>query len=327
FVCAMYAVAYFETDIPTIVEAGIRALPPESEYARCLRDVMAWYQQYPDDWTKTWQLFEDKWANTDICPQGTYNAFDIDAKTNGAYIAIGLLYGQGDLVKTVNISTQCGQDSDCNPASAAGVVGLIMGYGKLPPDWTKEIEAIKDEKFSYTDYSFEDICKSTLDRAKKLIVRHGGSIEGGQITVALQEPVPAKLEQWIQDQPAAQVGNDNPAFAWKGGWKQANSERVSNEAGAEAVFTFEGTGAMVLGSYNKNAGIANAYLDGEKKRSINMYYHHGKGSESLFHVMGLPRGKHTITIEVAGRKDPHSEDYAIYIAHAIVFDGPEKPKP
>ncbi|MFB3787745.1 MAG: ADP-ribosylglycohydrolase family protein [bacterium] len=327
FVCALYAVAYFEADIPKIVEAGIQALPPESEYARCLRDVMAWYKQYPDDWKKTWQMFEDKWANTDICPQGTYNAFDIDAKTNGAYIAIGLLYGKGDFQKTVNIATQCGQDSDCNPASAAGVLGLIMGYEKLPKDWTQEIEVIKNEKFSFTDYSFEDICRSTLERAKKLIVRHGGSIENGQITVALQEPVPAKLEQWKQDQPAAVVNDGDPAFTWKGAWKQDDEERVSNEAGAEAVFTFEGTGAMVLGSYNPNAGLANIYLDGEKKRSINMYYHRGKGSESLFHVMGLPRGKHTITIEVAGRKDPNSGDYAVFIDKAIVFDGPEKPKP
>jgi len=327
FVCAMYAVAFFENEIPAIVDAGIRALPPESEYARCLRDVMAWYQEYPEDWKKTWQLFENKWANTDVCPHGAFNAFDIDAKTNGAYIAIGLLYGQGDFEKTVNISTQCGQDSDCNPSSAAGILGVILGYDQLPKDWTQEIESIKDEKFSFTDYSFEDICRSTMERAKKLILRHGGSIEDGRITVALQDPVPAKLEQWRQDQPAAVVNEDDPAFTWKGKWEQVNHERMSNEAGAEVVLTFEGTGAMVLGSYNKNAGLANAYLDGEKKRAINMYYPRPKGAESLYHIMGLPRGKHTLTIEVAGRKDPQSEDYAVFIDKAIVFDGPEQPKP
>jgi hypothetical protein len=34
--------------------------------------------------------------------------FNIDAKINGAYIALGLLYGGGDIGKTMSISTRCG---------------------------------------------------------------------------------------------------------------------------------------------------------------------------------------------------------------------------
>ncbi len=324
FVCAMYSVAYFENDVKKIVQAGIDALPAESEYARCLVDVVEWSKQHPTDWQKTWQLFEDKWANRDLCSQGVKNNFDIDAKTNGAYIAIGLLYGEGDLEKTINISTMCGQDSDCNPASAAGVLGIVLGYDNLPEQWTTEIEAIKDEKFSYTDYSFAEICQSTLKRAKKLIVQQGGSIDRDQIKVAIQQPIPAKLEQWEQDQPVAVVQEDQPAFSWQGDWRKKNGAMISNQTGAKATFTFEGTGALVLGSYNKDAGIADVYLDGAKKRSINLYYERSKGAESIYHVMGLPRSKHTITVVVTGNKQPVSEDCMIYVDKAIVLDGPEK---
>lgn len=324
FVCAMYAVAYFENDIEAIVQAGIDSLPPESEYARCLMDVMKWYKEYPDDWKQTWQRFENKWANHDLCPHGVLGTFDIDAKTNGAYIAIGMLYGESDLQKTINISTMCGQDSDCNPASAAGVLGIILGYDNLPKEWTREIEEIKNEKFNFTDYSFEDICQSTLERAKKLILRTGGSIEGDSIKVALQQPVPAKLEQWKQDEPVAVVESSDPAFTWEKEWKEANGEHHSNVEGAQATFTFEGTGAMVLGSYDKNAGIADVYLDGEKKRSINMYYERRKWRESIYHIMGLPRGKHVITVTVTGAHDPASSDGMISIDCAVILDGPEK---
>ena len=37
--------------------------------------------------------------------------FNIDATINSAYIVIGLLYGQGDFAKTMDIATRCGQDS------------------------------------------------------------------------------------------------------------------------------------------------------------------------------------------------------------------------
>ena len=49
--------------------------------------------------------------------------FNIDAKLNGAYVALGLLYGAGDFDATLRIATRAGQDSDCNPASAGGTLG------------------------------------------------------------------------------------------------------------------------------------------------------------------------------------------------------------
>ena len=50
--------------------------------------------------------------------------FNIDAKINAAYIAMGLLYGSGDIEDTCIISMRCGQDSDCNPSNALGILSL-----------------------------------------------------------------------------------------------------------------------------------------------------------------------------------------------------------
>jgi hypothetical protein len=73
---------------------------------------------------------EKNYSSEKGCPEGVFNSFNIDARLNAAYVVIGLLYGQKDFYKTMDISTRCGQDSDCNPATAAGILGVMMGYKK-----------------------------------------------------------------------------------------------------------------------------------------------------------------------------------------------------
>ena len=68
--------------------------------------------------------------------------FNIDARLNGAYVALGLLYGSGDFAKTLDVSTRAGQDSDCNPSSAAGILGVMLGYAKIPDEWKSGIPAL-----------------------------------------------------------------------------------------------------------------------------------------------------------------------------------------
>jgi len=112
----MYAEAFFEDDIEKIVQAGLACIPKGSQYYECISDLLKWYRENPDNWEKTWQLIEQKYQdNPDYrrasCDKGEFN---IDAKINGAYIVMGLLYGKGHPDQTIVISTRCGQDSDCN---------------------------------------------------------------------------------------------------------------------------------------------------------------------------------------------------------------------
>lgn len=97
-----------------------------------MKDVIAWHKQYPGDWKRTWFECEKKWSSDIGCPDGVFVPFNIDAVTNSAYILIGLLYGEGDFSKTLDIATRCGQDSDCNPASAGGILGAMLGYDNIP---------------------------------------------------------------------------------------------------------------------------------------------------------------------------------------------------
>ena len=144
------------------------------------------------NWKKTWKRIYDKWGETDICC--ALSEYNIDAKLNCAFIAIGLLYGEGDFERSMEISARCGADSDCNPSNCAGVMGIILGYDKIPSEWTKYIDEIADSLFIYTDYSFTKAVDRTLYYAKKLVFQNGGKVEDNFLFIKKQEPVPAKLE-------------------------------------------------------------------------------------------------------------------------------------
>lgn len=209
FVGGMYAEAFFENDMEKIVLAGLKCIPPQSQYAECISDVLKWYKQNPNDWEKTWQLLEEKYNdNPDYrrytCEKG--GDFNIDAKINGAYIVMGLLYGERDLDKTIIISTRCGQDSDCNPSNAGGVLFTTIGFSKLPARFTSALDP--EGKFSHTPYNFPKLIEVSKKLVRQALERSGGHIEkdaAGQeiFVIPVKEPKPGRLEQCWEPGPIA----------------------------------------------------------------------------------------------------------------------------
>jgi len=212
FVGGMYAEAFFEDDPIKIIEAGLKCIPAGSQYAECIRDTVNWHRQNPDDWEKTWGMINEKYhLNPEyrrFSCSGPESDFNIDAKLNGAYIVMGLLYGEGDLDKTIVISTRCGQDSDCNPANSGGIIGTVLGRSKLPEKFTSAIDP--DGKFSHTPYSFPLLVEVSEKLVRQAVVRSGGKIEkdaeGREVLVIpVLEPKPGKLEQCWEPGPPANV--------------------------------------------------------------------------------------------------------------------------
>lgn len=214
FVGAMYAEAFFETDIEKIIHAGLACIPAESQYAEAIRDVLSWHKENPDDWQKTWQLIEDKY---NLNPEyrkfscnGTATDFNIDAKINGAYIVMGLLYGEGDMDQTIIVSMRCGMDSDCNPSNAAGILATSLGIENLPEKYKTGID--NTTKFSFTAYDFPSLLKVCEALCRDAVLSAGGSIEMNdegveEFVIPVQEPVLASLEQcW---EPATIEGDVN----------------------------------------------------------------------------------------------------------------------
>lgn len=175
---SLYTAAYFEQDPVKIIEKALQSIPSESHYATCVRDVLSWYKQNPDDWQKTWKLIEEKYhhdASFQRFAEKSGAWIPIDAKLNGAYIIMGLLYGQRDMDSTIVISMRGGKDSDCNPSNAAGVLATTIGYKNLHGKFKEGLDF--DKKFSYSEYNLNDLFELTERFTRQYIIREGGRIE------------------------------------------------------------------------------------------------------------------------------------------------------
>ena len=332
FVCALYSEAFFEKDINKIVKNALLAIPVKSGYAQCVQDVIDLHAEYPDDWRAAWKVLNKKWGETDI--SGPLHPFNIDAKLNGAFIVMGLLYGNGEFGKTMEISIRCGQDSDCNPSNAAAVIGIRDGYSNIPEKWKSGIPAIADSVFIFTEYSFNKVVDNTLNYAKQLVEQNGGTVSEEVVQVKTQVPkAPAELEVSFPNlKPLYRAGTTDDAWTWKGAWEtinipnfmdqSANKIKTAKEKGAEAIFKFKGTGVMISGVWNKDHGKADVYLDGKLDRSIDAYYwvaNAGNPMAFLYHNVVLQNGEHTVRIVVKGEKNPKATDTKITISGAVVY--------
>ncbi|MEW6249035.1 MAG: ADP-ribosylglycohydrolase family protein [Planctomycetota bacterium] len=203
FMQGMYCAAYFEgpgdprgraPDVVRVVEAGLACIPARSRYARCIRDVLDWHADEPADWRATWQKIEAKYNDDRDCEPG--KPFNINAHLNGAYVVMGLLYGGDDFWEVCEIATRCGQDSDCNPSSAAGVWGGMYGRSALPPEASAGLEAVADQKFQYTRYSYGELLDICRKLTEQIVLRSGGRITPEYFEIRTQQPTAAPLEQW-----------------------------------------------------------------------------------------------------------------------------------
>ena len=218
FVAGMYAEAFFEKDMEKIVRAGLKCVPKGSQYHECIRDVLRWYKRNPNDWQKTWQLIESKYNdNIDYrrfaCgghPPAYINVdgyqMNIDAKINGAYIVMGLLYGKRDPDQTIIISTRCGQDSDCNPSNAGGVLFTTIGFSNLPDKFTSAVH--HERKFTHTPYAVPTLVAVCEKLARESVKRAGGHIETDEhgddvFVIPVKRPRPSKLVQSWEPGPIA----------------------------------------------------------------------------------------------------------------------------
>lgn len=204
FMGAMYATAFFERDRIKVIEAALKCIPDKCQYAEMVRDMLSWYRENPTDWQATWAKCQKKYREDpeyQKCSNG-----GIDVKINGAYLLMGLLYGNGEYDPTIVIAMRCGQDSDCNPSSAAGVFFTMMGLDKIPARFIKELD--ETQVFSHTAYSFPKLLNACEKLARQYVVRAGGRIDkdadGREVfVIPVQEPRPSKLEQSWEPGPIA----------------------------------------------------------------------------------------------------------------------------
>ncbi|MCX6552413.1 MAG: hypothetical protein NTY02_15650, partial [Acidobacteria bacterium] len=209
----------------------------------------------------------------------------------------------------------------------AGVLGVMLGYSRIPAQWTSAIPAIADKKFSYTNYSYNDIVRASVERAVKLAQQAGGTATDTDIRIPAQAPLAPALEQWSMGKPDRAFSASDPAWSWTGTWtdepvsegRYRSSSRVSVAAGDEASITFTGTAIAIVGRNSQDGGRAKVYLDGTLIGEIDSYIPERTLDHALWHTYGLPPGKHAIRVVTTGEADKRSSGHKIGISRAMTF--------
>lgn len=331
YVSSLHALAYQSQDVQWIVNNALLSIPQESTYAICQRDVIEAYKEDPLNWQAAWNKIQEKWGEVDIC--APYHKFNIDAKLNGAYITIGLLYGGGDFRKTMEITVRCGQDTDCNSANAAAVLGVMSGYDSIPQNLKSYIPEIADRNFLHTNYSYNKVVKQTLSFIKENILINGGKVDGENYRIKVQKPVAPSLEQGYANMKMAYQVQMNEKDKWRfnGNWENFvygdgdnDPYRVATTPGDVVEIDFTGNGVSLLGSWNVDGGKAKVYIDGEFIKEIDTYFREESGKYDvnrayLFHAMGLAPGKHTLKVVASDKRNPASVGNKLYIERILVY--------
>ena len=304
YVGALYALAFVSDDIHFIVSEALKTVPAQSQFYQCMADVIKWHKQYPKDWKQTWFELQKKWADDIGCPDGTFNAFNIDAKINAAYILLGLLYGNGDYGKTLEIAARAGQDSDCNPSSAGGILGTMIGYNKIPAYWKMGLKEVENMDFKYTTMSLNKVYDISYKHAIETIKRNSGTVNGNNVTIRVQRPQTVRMEKAFENMvPVAKVD-------------------YTTAITGEQQFEFEGTGFILRGrALKKERNLpekvltAAVYVDGKEEGVFSFPTDFTTRRLEICWKYQLPKGKHTVKLVAKNIPDGYElrpMEYLVY---------------
>lgn len=174
FICAMHSAAYRTTNTREIVQAGYDVIADNTQFKSLIGDVLKAYDD-GKTWEQAWQIIQTKWGSGDICPIDGPSLSNIDAKLNSGYVAIGLLWGNGNFEKTVEIAGRCGQDADCNASTAASILGNAIGAKAIDESYyngvkssgeTYNLFTVRKRYFTGSELNFYDLVDLSYELTK-----------------------------------------------------------------------------------------------------------------------------------------------------------------
>ncbi|MBQ4556940.1 MAG: ADP-ribosylglycohydrolase family protein [Clostridia bacterium] len=125
---AMYSMAYFENDIPTLIRTAQEATMTKGSWPYEVVDAcFELYEKHPDDWRAA-IIEADKIFRSYNYDNPSYMGC---TSINCSFIILGLLYGDGDYYDTCKIISLAGHGGDSTTPTALGVVGVITGWENL----------------------------------------------------------------------------------------------------------------------------------------------------------------------------------------------------
>lgn len=195
YYAAMYSIAAAgnhsnsPADIEAIVAEALEVVPTTSRTHQIIQQVRDLYAadklDGALDWNATQAVLHDTYGSA-AGSSGRYRNTWVESSVNTAMTVMSLLYGQGDFVDTVEIGVLAGFDNDCNPATAGGLIGALVGYDVLQDQLTTTFGVDPITTYRPTnvtglnaDVTIDHLAGVLRTAAELQIINAGGSIQGG----------------------------------------------------------------------------------------------------------------------------------------------------
>lgn len=133
FIAAVLSLCYCDgMDMPELVEAALRQIPPESRLSLSVREVLA-HHRAGGGHEELVQLVHGRYREDDF--------FDwCSVVPNCMLVTVGILYHADDYSAAIRSTVLSGFDTDCNGATVGSVVGLHQGIGGIDRRWLDPVK-------------------------------------------------------------------------------------------------------------------------------------------------------------------------------------------
>ncbi|MDR3248574.1 MAG: ADP-ribosylglycohydrolase family protein, partial [Treponema sp.] len=154
FAAAMIAQAAVSQNSKEIILSGLAEVPEKSRLTEGVTKVLSWHGE-----GITWEAALDRIHELYDESNGHHWCHTI---SNAMICAAALLWGEGDLEKTIGIAICAGFDTDCNAATTGSVVGMLKGAKALPAKWIKPLNnQLKSGIDGYNFCEISDLAERT----------------------------------------------------------------------------------------------------------------------------------------------------------------------
>jgi ADP-ribosylglycohydrolase len=128
FLAAMVSAAFSESNPKRLIEIGLEQVPPDSEYARVINAMCQFHAEHPENWHEGFAYLKANFG---------YDRYSgiVHIIPNAGVIALGLLYGEGDFSRSIQITNMAGWDTDCNVGNVGAIMGVALGLDCIDASW------------------------------------------------------------------------------------------------------------------------------------------------------------------------------------------------
>ncbi|MCK6579437.1 MAG: ADP-ribosylglycohydrolase family protein [Anaerolineae bacterium] len=169
FIAAAVSAAFSERDPRRLIEIALEQVPSGSDYDRVMRAMIAFHAAHPEDW-------HEAFAHLKVHFGYQHYAGMVPIIPNAGVVGLGLLYGEGDFSRALQIANMAGWDTDCNVGNVGAIMGVAVGLDGIEARWR---EPMNDLLIAASVIGTRSLL--TLPQCADRLIRLGQRMSGAKI--------------------------------------------------------------------------------------------------------------------------------------------------